>query len=136
MLNGLGVYTTWCVIASLLNLTAALVYVGGVDQRAACLAFLSLLVICHTTWFIVENFLVDKYARYLLTPYLVVMWASNGVRAKKSEDPNVPQDVKDFVLAILIIATITFLVRLGLVIYRCVHKPLTKMSTVSEFNTQ
>ena len=63
MLNGLGVYTTWCVIASLLNLTAALVYVGGVDQRAACLAFLSLLVICHTTWFIVENFLVDKYAR-------------------------------------------------------------------------
>ena len=34
MLNGLGVYTTWCVIASLLNLTAALVYVGGVDQRA------------------------------------------------------------------------------------------------------
>ena len=65
MLNGLGVYTTWCVIASLLNLTAALVYVVGVDQRAACLVSLSLLVICHTSWFIIENFLVDKYARYV-----------------------------------------------------------------------
>ena len=34
-----------------------------VDQRAACLASLSLLVIIHVTWFIIENFVVDFYAR-------------------------------------------------------------------------
>ena len=50
------------------------------------------------------------------------------------DDPNVPQDVKDFVLAILVIAVITFLVRLVIVIYREVKKPLTKMSKVSVLN--
>ena len=69
--------------------------------------------------------------RYILTPYLVVIWDSNGIRAKKMDDPNVPQDVKDFVLAILVIAVITFVVRLVIVIYREVKKPLTKMSKVS-----
>ena len=73
--------------------------------------------------------------RYILTPYLVVIWASNGIRARKMDDPNVPQDVKDFVLAILVIAVITFVVRLVIVIYRGVKKPLTKMSTVSDFST-
>ena len=52
------------------------------------------------------------------------------------DDPDVPQDVKNFVLAILIIGTLTFVVRLSLVIYRMVKKPLTKMSAVSDFNTQ
>jgi len=136
ILNGLGIYTTWTVIASLVNLTTALVYVGQVDQREAALAALALLVIFHCTWFVLENFVLDKYARYILTPYLVVIWASNGIRAEKSADPEVPQDVKDFVLAILIIATLTLVVRLSLVTYRMVRKPLTKMSTVTEFNSQ
>ena len=33
ILNGLGIYTTWTVIASLLNLTTALVYAGEVDGQ-------------------------------------------------------------------------------------------------------
>jgi len=136
ILNGLGIYTTWTVIASLVNLTTALVYAGEVDQRGACLAALSLLVIFHCTWFVIENFVVDFYARYILTPYLVVIWASNGIRAKKMDDPDVPQDVKNYVLAILVIAVITFVVRLVIVIYRGVKKPLTKMSTVSDFSTK
>lgn len=136
ILNGLGIYTTWTVIASLVNLTTALVYAGDVDQKEAAVAALSLLVIFHCTWFVIENFVVDFYARYILTPYLVVIWASNGIRAKKMDDPNVPQDVKNYVVAILVIAIITLVVRLAIVIYRGVKKPLTKMSTVSDFRTQ
>jgi len=136
ILNGLGIYTTWTVIASLINLTTALVYAGEVDQREACLAALSLLVIFHCTWFVIENFVVDFYARYILTPYLVVIWASNGIRIKKMEDPLVPQDIKNYVLAILVIAILTFVARVALVIYRVIKKPITKMSTVSYFNTQ
>jgi len=136
ILNGLGIYTTWTVIASLINMTTALVYAGEVDQREACLAALSLLVIFHCTWFVIENFVVDFYARYILTPYLVVIWASNGIRIKKMDDPLVPQDIKNYVLAILIIAILTFVARLAIVIYRVIKKPLTKMSTVSDFNTQ
>ena len=66
-----------------------------------------------------------------MTQYLVVIWAINGVRAKKMHDENVPQEIKDFVLAILIIAAITFVVRVAIVIYRYVKKPMNKMSTVT-----
>ena len=52
------------------------------------------------------------------------------------DDPDVPQDIKDYVLLIMIIQILTFVVRLALVIYRVLKKQLTKMSTVSEFNTQ
>jgi len=136
ILNGLGIYTTWTVIASLVNLTTALVYDGEVDMETACLSSLSLLVVFHCTWFIIENFVVDFYARYIFTPYLVVMWASNGIRANKWNNPDVPNSVNIFVVAILIIATLTLVARISLIIYKMIKKPLAKMSTVSAFNTQ
>ena len=55
---------------------------------------------------------------------MVVIWAVNAIRAKKMDDPDVPQEIKDFVLAILIIASLTFVVRIALVVYRLVKKPL------------
>ena len=73
--------------------------------------------------------------RYILTQYLVVIWAVNGVRAKKMNDSAVPQDIKDFIIAILVIAVLTFIVRLALVIYKCIRKPLNKMSTVTDIST-
>ena len=62
--------------------------------------------------------------RYILTQYLVVIWAANGIRSKinmkktDAEFEKVPQDVENFVLAILIIAVLTFLVRIGIVVFR------------------
>lgn len=82
MVNIWGIYTAWTTIASLVNLTVALIYVGEVDQRTASLLALSLLVVIHCSWFTVENFLADKYVRFLLTPYLVVIWAANGIWQK------------------------------------------------------
>ena len=80
--------------------------------------------------------------RYILTQYLVVIWAANGIRSKinmkKTSDEleTVPEDVENFVLAILVIASLTFLVRVGIVVYRVVRKPLTKMTTVSVLSTK
>ena len=71
-----------------------------------------------------------------MTQYLVVIWAVNGVRAKKINDKEVPQDIKDFIIAILIIAVITFVVRVALVVYRYIRKPLTKMSTVTDIGSK
>lgn len=132
IMNGFAVYTTWTVIASLINLNISLAYVGGIDMKAASLAALSLLVIFHTTWFITENFLLDRYARWILTPYLVVIWAANGIRAKKSSDPTVPHEVKDFVLAILVIACLTLVVRLILVTYRTIRENTRRVAGIIE----
>ena len=73
--------------------------------------------------------------RYILTQYLVVIWAVNGIRAKKMDDAAVPQDIKDFIIAILVIAVLTFVVRVAIVIYKCIRKPLNKMTTVTDIST-
>ena len=106
ILNSLAMYTTWTLVAALVNLPTALVYPGGRDVTASCIAALSLLVIFHSTWFILENFVFDKYARfpshlllwqilhlcrYILTPYLVIMWASYGIHTKQVEEDTAPQ---------------------------------------------
>ena len=66
----------------------------------------------------------------------MVIWAVNGVRAKKMDDASVPQDIKDFIIAILVIAVVTFLVRLAIVIFRYVRKPLNKMTNVTDISTK
>ena len=78
--------------------------------------------------------------RYILTQYLVVIWAANGIRSeimtKKKDGQDVPKNIENFVLAILVIAIITFIVRIGIVIYRVIKKPLAKMTTVSNLSTK
>ena len=76
-------YTTWSCIASLINLAQAIAYcpieqtkVGGgwvpvpddavkwLDLlKTGAYVSLSLLVVFHVTWFIVENFLADRTCR-------------------------------------------------------------------------
>ena len=110
---------------------------------------LTLLVAAHVTYFIFENFVFEKSLRYatvifaklfqnyifiirwVLTPYLVVIWASSAVYDKRHEDIEVddtvivselPKGIVDFTLAIIIIACITFVVRIALVAYRSLKK--------------
>ena len=101
---------------------------------------LTLLVAAHVTYFIFENFVFEKSLRYatvifaklfqnyifiirwVLTPYLVVIWASSAVYDKKHDDPSVPKGIIDFTLAIIIIACITFVVRIVLVAFRSLKK--------------
>ena len=76
MLNGFALYTTWTVIASLVNLVQAWNYVdyacddigvlcseGRDRMKTSCLVSLSLLVLFHTTYFCLENFVYDRMCR-------------------------------------------------------------------------
>jgi len=129
-MNGFGVYTTWTVIATLINLSVALVYEFEVDMTKTCLTALCLLVIVHVTWFMVENTVLDRYVRYLLTPYMVIIWAVNGIRVNIQEKGDISERLSDFVVAVLIIACLTFVVRIGLVIYKSLSEKKEKLSYV------
>jgi len=130
MMNGFGIYTTWTVIAGLLNFTHALVYGGGVSVKTGSLTALSLLLVFHVTYFILENTIFDKYIRFLLTPYIVVIWALNGIRAaianRVREGEVVDQQITEYVSALLIIACVTLIVRLINVTIRYVRDPARK----------
>ena len=55
---------------------------------------------------------------------MVIIWGVNAIRAKKMSDPDVPDEIKDFILSILVIASLTLAVRLALIVYRMIKRPL------------
>ena len=71
-MNGQGLYTTWTVIASLINLSTCLKYVAGMDgemeETVSGIALGTLLTIV-LVYFVLENTVLDNYVRLLLTPY-------------------------------------------------------------------
>ena len=73
--NGIALYATWCSIASLLNLAMAITYFHGVEQDVASTISLSILALEVVVWFFLENTILDKYVRYTLSIYPVVIWA-------------------------------------------------------------
>lgn len=70
VMNGMGIYTTWTVIASLLNLAHALRYVSEVSMKDTSNVSLSLLLVLSVIYFLFENTTLDKKLRFLFTPYL------------------------------------------------------------------
>jgi len=118
--NGLGIYTAWTVIASLINFTTAMHYSGGVAMLTSCLVSLSLLHMFALSYFLLSSFVFHRYTRYLYTPFLVVIWAALGIWSKKSGDEAVPQEIKDFVLATIIVGGNLFVLSMAEKIYRTV----------------
>ena len=77
--NGIGMYATWVTIATLLNFGVVLTYRADVDMKIASTVCLSILATEVVVWFIADLVFLDKHVRYLVIPYLVLVWALSGV---------------------------------------------------------
>ncbi|XP_014835116.1 PREDICTED: uncharacterized protein LOC106912846, partial [Poecilia mexicana] len=76
--NSLAVYTTWSSIASLLNFSVVL-QLWGVDKSTAATISLCILFAELLGWFVLENWVVDRWVRNILTVYPVVIVALVGI---------------------------------------------------------
>jgi len=132
-MNGQGVYTTWTVIASLLNLSHCLRYVAKLEMETVSTIALSTLLAHIIVFFILENTILDNYIRFLMTPYLVVIWASIGVLTKINTKENIPSSTSDLTKAILGVTCILLAIRIAIVILRQIKRPLGS-SGISEIS--
>ena len=125
--NGQGVYCTWTIIASTLNFTIFLQYGEGINKEtSADINLASLLVIC-VGWASIEIACLDKFTRFLITPYIVVIWALGGIIDKKNSDPNVSDKTKTFLTSLMLIAINLLLVKICFIVYRQIKKPFNKI---------
>lgn len=126
--NGIALYTTWCTIASLLNLNISIQYLGRCDAEVTSLVCLSVLLAIVVGWFVLENTYFDRYVRYTITQYMVVIFASSGVLTKQMEvdriDGPVPKSVHILTWIVLGVASGLLVLRLAFVIYRYRTQPL------------
>ena len=68
-MNGQGIYATWTVIASLLNLSHCLHYIAEIEMETVSSIALGTLLAHIIVYFVIENTILDNYVRLLLTPY-------------------------------------------------------------------
>ncbi|XP_029314087.1 uncharacterized protein LOC115025763 [Cottoperca gobio] len=116
--NGIAIYATWTTIASLINLTIVLTYDANMSPEDAATVSLSVLTVLVCLWFVLENFVLDKYVRYILSIYPVVIWALAGVFSKNEDTRN-----SIFVVALLAVACTMFAGRIFLVIWKHIKDP-------------
>ena len=131
--NGLAIYATWVIIAALINLDVVLVYYADVNQSVGGTICLALLFLLICSWFFLDNFVCDRFVRYMLTPYFVVVFALSG-----SVDQNYDPDSSTSVLSVclLAISACLLMIKLVLMIYRALKSPLFDWSQQSIFTQQ
>ncbi|XP_072524831.1 uncharacterized protein [Salminus brasiliensis] len=120
--NGVAAYATWTTIATLLNL-AVVLNLASVSPTNAATASLCLLLVEVIVWFAVENFVVEKHVRYILTVYPVVIYALVG-SLSRHYDSTAPGRNAVFTAVLLALACVLFVVRVVLVIWRHRSQPL------------
>ncbi|KAM8730988.1 uncharacterized protein AB9X84_025573 [Acanthopagrus schlegelii] len=123
--NGIAIYATWTTIASLVNLTIVLTRDANMSQTNAATLSLSVLTVLLFVWFILENSVLDKYVRYILTIYPSAIWALTGVFTKNYDAAN-PTRNNIFIVALLASACALFVARIVLVTWKNINRPFYK----------
>ncbi|XP_041670545.1 uncharacterized protein LOC121527596 [Cheilinus undulatus] len=123
--NGIAIYATWTTIASHVNLTIVLIDSANMNQSDAATTALSILTVLLFVWFILENTVLDKHVRYILSIYPSVIWALAGVFDKNYMASYLSR-TNIFIVSLLAIACFLFAARLVLVIWRHIKTPLYK----------
>ena len=82
--NGLGIYASWTSIAALLNFAMVVAYTDGgdVSVSAASTVALGILSFVVAVFVVTDVFLLDRYSRFTITPYLVLLVALVGSLVK------------------------------------------------------
>ncbi|XP_069015491.1 uncharacterized protein [Embiotoca jacksoni] len=121
--NGVMIYTTWTTIATLINLTIVLTYDVKISPNDAATISYSILTVLLLVWFVLENLVLDKHVRYICVIYPVVIWALSG-NLDKNFDAESPSRNGVFIAVLLTLATVLFVIRIILVVWRHIKQPL------------
>lgn len=112
--NGLCLYATWTTIATLINLTIVLQLVG-VDKNIAATVSLCILLVELVGWFLLENFLLDHWVRWILSVHPVAVLALLGI-VSKHFDPEHPSPNAIFMVVLLVVSCMLLVARVVMVI--------------------
>ncbi|XP_047424504.1 uncharacterized protein LOC124995836 [Mugil cephalus] len=120
--NGIAAYATWGNLSTFLNLT---IYLQHETETSRCdCAMLSLLLLLMEllAWFLLENFYLDKHVRYIVTIYpVVILWLAGILCNSQSSESSY---MYIFTASILAISSVAFLVRIALVTWKHVTRPI------------
>ena len=121
--NGMAFYAAWVTVASLINLIVVLVYEAKVDQELASTIALGVLAFELVLWFILDNYVLDKYVRYTLSPYITIVIALSGCLTKNYDLDTMYRN-SIFILVLLALAGVLLVTKLITMIIRHIRYPI------------
>ena len=115
--NGLGIYGTWCTIATMLNFNMLLMYrsANDIGLETSSTITLGVLTALIAVFAFTDLVLLDRYSRYTFTPYIVLMVAFAG---SVSKNYVAGMTNSTFTLVLLIIAVLMAIVKVAVTIVR------------------
>ena len=125
--NGLLFYGTWTTIATLINTAVVFAYYIGTSTKVASLISLSLLGFLAITWFMLENFVIQKYAEYTFSAYVTLIIGLTGILVNIFNDDKL---IGGITLGLLILSGIFLIARIIIISVRnCKKVPLNESTT-------
>lgn len=125
--NGISVYATWCTIATNLNLAMVIAYRSSfyASPQTAGTVALGVIAAEIVLFVTLDFFVLDKFTRYTLTPYCVIIVALIGSLSK-----NYSEGARNttFTIVLLSIAGVLFLIKIILTIFRHLRNPINGAS--------
>lgn len=119
--NGLAMFAMWGTVASMFNFAVVLTYRTGARQSVSSSVALSIFTLEIITWWIFDNFIFEKYFRYLITPYVVLILSIAGITSK-NWDPSNGNAVYTLVLfCLVVVLTVS---KMALLVWRHRNRPL------------
>ncbi|CAK8688936.1 unnamed protein product [Clavelina lepadiformis] len=126
--NGLALFATWLSVASAIGFCELITYKdspgygkavlrGFFTEEDASTLTLSLVLSIIVTWFIMENFVWQKYCQYTLTVYPVYILALAGLVGRLQNEEDATRNLLLAAIA-LGVAILAFLARIAITVYR------------------
>lgn len=121
--NGLAFFLTWVTIASNLNMATFLTYGLGIELTLATSTALSIVFTLICLYFVLENFVWQRYLLYIFTPWCVVLMGLVGSLIKNWNGSAPTRN--NYITLVMLVASVVFaLIKVIMfALYRTVCRP-------------
>ncbi|XP_033725716.1 uncharacterized protein LOC117315576 [Pecten maximus] len=121
--NGMAFFCAWVTIATLLNAAMVMTYKGNLTNEDACTTALGILSCIIVTWFLLDNTVLDRYVRYIFSPYITFTVGLSGAVAK-NYDIELHYRNSIFLLSLLVMAAVMMVAKFIIMFVRHFRNPI------------
>ena len=124
-LNGLALYATWAIISTLFHTASVLNEDTDLHNDTITTCLLSLIAALTISYFLMQATNIDRYIRYVITVYPIVMWWLGGMLSEQwDEEFDGISRNNLFTFVLLIVVGVLLVVHLVLIIVFSCTRPL------------
>lgn len=115
--NGVGMYLAWCSVAAPLNTAISLCYYHRLEMTLSGTIALGIVAFEIVLFLPFDLLLLDKWTRYLFTPYLTLIWALIAIWIRHGDVTRMPRN-SVFTLTLLCVSVVAAISKLVALLMR------------------